>query len=86
MSHSKTKFNKKKKDSNGHLLEWWCKSHDSDKFKAVCKLCDKEIQVANNGCFALMQHAKQNMHKQKAVVQNISEEAKTSKQVAVYKK
>ena len=87
MSHSKTKFNNswlKKKDSNGHLLEWWCKSHDSDKFKAVCKLCDKEIQVANNGCFALMQHAKQNMHNQKAVVQNISEEAKTSKQVAVF--
>ena len=86
MSHSKTKFNNswlKKKDSNGHLLEWWCKSHDSDKFKAVCKLCDKEIQVANNDCFALMQHAKQNMHKQKAVVQNISEEAKTSKQVVV---
>ena len=47
------------------------------------KLCDKEIQVANNGCFSLMQHAKQNMHKQKAVVQNISEEAKTSKQVVV---
>ena len=49
----------------------------------MCKLCDKEFQVANNGCFALMQHAKQNMHKQKAVVQNISEEAKTSKQVVV---
>ena len=86
MSHSKTKFNVswlKKKDSNGHLLEWWCKSHDCDKFKAVCKLCDKEMQVANNGCFALMQHAKQNMHKQKAVVQNITEKAKTSKQVVV---
>ena len=49
----------------------------------MCKLCDKEIQVANSGCFALMQHAKQNLHKQKAVVQNISEEAKTSKQVVV---
>ena len=49
----------------------------------MCKLCDKEIQVANNGCFALMQHAKQNMHNQKAVVQNSSEEAKTSKQVVV---
>ena len=47
------------------------------------KLCDKEIQVANNGCFALMQHAKQNLYKQKAVVQNISEKAKTSKQVVV---
>ena len=84
MSHSKTKFNNswlKKKDSNGHLLEWWCKSHDGDKFKAVCKLCDKEIQVAINGCFALMQHAKQNIHKQKVVLQNIS--AKTSKQVVV---
>ena len=86
MSHSKTKFNfswLKKKDSNGHLLEWWCKSHDSDKFTVVYKLCDKEIQVANNGCFALMQHAKQNIHKQKAVVRNISEKAKTSKQVVV---
>ena len=86
MSHSKTKFNiswLKKKDSSGHFLEWWCKSHDSDKFKAVCKLCDKEIQVADNGCFALMQHAKQNMQQQGAVVQNISEKAKTSKQAVV---
>ena len=86
MSHSKTKFNiswLKKKASNGHLLEWWCKSHDSHKFKAVCTLCDKEIQVANNGCFALIQHAKQNMHKQKAVVQNISDKAKSCKQVVV---
>ena len=86
MSHSKTKFNiswLKKKDSNGHLIEWWCKSHDSDKFKAVCKLCEKEIQATNNGCFALMQHAKQKIHKQKAVVQNISEIAKTSKQAVV---
>ena len=49
----------------------------------MCKLCGKEIQVANNGCFALMQHEKQNIHKQKAVVQNISEEAKTSKQVVI---
>ena len=53
------------------------------KFKAVCKLCDKEIQVANNGCFAFMQHTKQNMYKQKAVVQNISEKAKTYEQVVV---
>ena len=30
-----------------------------------------------------MHYAKQNMHKQKAVVQNISEKAKTSKQVLV---
>ena len=44
-------------------------------------MCDEEIQVANNGGFALMQHAKQNMHKQKFVVQNISKEAKTSKVV-----
>ena len=86
MSHSKTKFNiswLKKKDSNGHLLEWWCKPHDSDKFKAVCKLYDKEIEVANNGCSALMQHGKQKVHKQKAIVWNISEIAKTSKQVVV---
>ena len=58
MSNLKTKFNiswLKKKDSNGQIT---CKSHESDKFKAVCKLCDEEIQVANNGCFALMQHAK----------------------------
>ena len=53
----------------------------TDKFKAMCKLCDKEI--ANSGRFALMQHAKQNMHKQKVVVWNISEKAKTSKQVVV---
>ena len=33
-----------------------------------------------------MQHAKQNMHKQKAVVRNISEKAKTSKQVVVASK
>ena len=33
-----------------------------------------------------MQYAKQNMYKQKAVVQNILEEAKTSKQVVVASK
>ena len=69
MSHSKTKFNTtwlKKKDSNGHLLEWWCNSHETDKFIAVCKLCEKDIQVANNGCHALMQHATKKIHKQKA--------------------
>ena len=44
-------------DANGHLLEWRCDAHETDKFKAVCKLCDKEIQVANNGYHALLQHA-----------------------------
>ena len=60
MAHSKTKFNiawLKKKDANGHLLEWWCDVHETDKFKAVCKLCDKEIQVAKHGYHALLQHA-----------------------------
>ena len=59
MVHSKTKFNiswLKKKGANGHL-EWWCDAHETGKCKAVCKLCDKEIQVANNGYHALLQHA-----------------------------
>ena len=47
----------KKKDANGHVLEWWHHAHETDKFKAVCKLCNKEIQVANNGYHALLQHA-----------------------------
>ena len=47
MSHSKTKFNiasLKKKDGNGHLLEWWCHEHKKDKFVAVCRICEKEKQ------------------------------------------
>ena len=38
------------------------------KFKAICKLCDKEVQVANNGCFALMQHAGMKSQKEKASI------------------
>ena len=60
MAYSKTKFNigwLKKKDANGHLLECWCDAHETDKFKAVCKLFDQEIQVANNGYHALLQCA-----------------------------
>ena len=89
MSHSKTKFNTtwlKKKDSNGHLLEWWCNSHETDKFKAVCKLCEKDIQVANNGCHALMQHATKKIHKQKAVLKySFGEGVSTSKDATTSK-
>ena len=45
MARSKTKFNigwLKKKDVNGHLLEWWCDAHESDMFKAVCKSSSKQ--------------------------------------------
>ena len=41
----------------GHLLEWWYDAHETGKFKAVCKLCDKEIQVASSGYHALLQPA-----------------------------
>ena len=47
----------KKKDANGNLLEWQYDAHGTDRFKAVCKLCDKGIQIANNGDHALLQHA-----------------------------
>ena len=60
MAHSKTKFNiswLKEKDANRNLLEWWYDAHETNKFKAVYKLYDKEIQVANNGYHALLQHA-----------------------------
>ena len=71
MTHSKTKFNigwLKKRDGNGHMLEWWCHEHKTNTFKAICKLCDKKIQVANNRCFTLMQHAGMKSHKKKASV------------------
>ena len=71
MSCSKTKFNVgclKKRDGNGYILEWWCHEHETNKCKAICKLCDKEVQVANSGCFALMQHACMKSHKEKASV------------------
>ena len=69
MAQSKTKFRSewlKKRDGNGHLLEWCCKTHESDKCRAICKLCDKEIQVASGGVHALLQNASKNIHKQKA--------------------
>ena len=69
MAQSKTKFRSewlKKGDGNGHLLEWWCKTHESDKCRAIYKLCDKEIQMASGGDHALLQHASKNIHKQKA--------------------
>ena len=45
-----------------------CLSSGINKFKAVCKLCDKEIQVENNGCYALLQHAGKRIHKEKATL------------------
>ena len=48
------------------MLEWWCHEHDTNIFKAICRLCDKEVQVANNGIFALIQHAGMESHKEKA--------------------
>ena len=50
------------------MLEWCSHEHETNRFKAICKLCDKEVQVANNGCFALMQHAGMKSHKEKASV------------------
>ena len=50
------------------MLEWWCHEHETNKFKAICKLYDKEVQVANNGSFALMQHAGMKNPKEKASV------------------
>ena len=89
MSHSKTKFNTtllKKKASNGHLLEWWCNSHEPDKFKAECKLCEKDIQVASDGCHGLMQQATKKIHKQKAGLKySFGEDVSTSKDATTSK-
>ena len=43
-------------------------SQEKNQFKAICKLCDKEVQVANSGCFTLMQHAGMESQKEKASV------------------
>ena len=50
------------------MLEWWCREHQTNKCKAICKLCDKGVQVANNACFALMQLAGMKSHKEQASV------------------
>ena len=47
---------------------WMVASQAWNKFQAICKLCDNEVQVANNGCFALMQHVGMKSHKEKASV------------------
>ena len=72
MAHSKSKFKiewLKRKDDNGHLLKWWCSAHGTDRFRTKCTLCEKEIQVANSGVSALIQHSKQKIHKEKACIQ-----------------
>ena len=70
MAQSKTKFRSewlKKRDGNGKLLEWWCVTHESDKCRSICKLCNNEIQGASGGVHAFLQHASKNIHKQKAM-------------------
>ena len=82
MSHSKTKFSVtwlKKKDGNGHLLEWWCHEHEKDRFTGVCRLCEKDINVSNSGCHALLQHAGYKTHREKAMVRYSSMECKLLK-------
>ena len=57
MAHSDTNVDwLKKKDANENL-EWWCHAHDTDKFKAVCKLCDKEIPSTKQWLSCPLQHA-----------------------------
>ena len=73
MSHSKTKFNiawLKKKDGNGHLLEWWCHEHKKDKFVAVCSYSEVH---------ALLLHAGRKVHREKAMVRYSNRESKLLK-------
>ena len=82
MSHSKTKFNiawLKKKDGNGHLLEWWCHEHKKDRFVAVCRICEKDISISNSGVYALLQHAGRKVHREKAMVRYSNMESKLLK-------
>ena len=47
MAYLKTKFNVgwlKKRDGDGHMLEWWGHEHETNKFKAICKFYDKEFK------------------------------------------
>ena len=46
------------------MLERCCHEHETNKFQAICKLCDKEVHMANNGCVALMQHAGMKIHRE----------------------
>ena len=82
MSHSKTKFNiawLKKKDGNGHLLEWWCHAHKKDKFVAVCRICEKDINISNSGVHAVLLHAGREVHREKAMVRYSNRESKLLK-------
>ena len=82
MSHSKTKFSVawlKKKDGNGHLLEWWCHEHKRDRFVAVCRICEKDINISNSGVHALLLHAGTKGHRGKAMVRYSKMESKLLK-------
>ena len=71
MAHSKTKFNiawLKKKDENGHFLEWWCHEHKKDKFVAVCRICEKDISISKSGVHAVLLHTDRKVHREKAMV------------------
>ena len=61
------------------MLQLWCHEHESDKFKAVCNLCEKDINVVNNGCHALMQHPGMRIHGEKAMIRYSSRESKILK-------
>ena len=61
------------------MLQWWCHEHESDKFKAVCNFCEKDINVANNGCHALMQHVGMRIQREKAMIRYSSRESKILK-------
>ena len=82
MSHSKTKFNiawLKKKDGNGHLLEWWCHEHKKDKFVAVGRICEEDISISNSGVHAVLLHAGRNVHREKAMFRDSNRESKLLK-------
>ena len=82
MYHPKTKFNitwLKKKDGNGHLLEWWCHEHKKDKFVAVYRICEKDISISNSEVHAVLLHADRKVHREKAMVRYSNRESKLLK-------
>ena len=53
------------KDDNGDKFSQYIVPDKNDKYRAICGVCYKSLDIANAGKSALMQHSKRAIHKER---------------------
>ena len=58
-------LNEEEKDDNGDKLVQYVVPDENDKYRAICRVCYKSVNIAWQGKGALVQHARGVIHKER---------------------